>query len=88
MIIYVVESAGGYYEDTYRNIEMVTDNDVAAYALVRSLRHERNYRSLWENGGLVSEYLRGYWKDDCGDHFGKWERNFGAVNQRLETENG
>lgn len=87
MIIYVVESAGGYYEDKYRNIEMVTENDEAAYGLVRALRHEHNYISLWEDGRLISEYFRDFYKDDRGDSFSKWERNCGAINPHLESYN-
>lgn len=84
MKIFVVQSADGYFEDKTSNIELVTENEEKAYERLLSLKHEGNSIEIWENGDLVSYYIRDY-SEVYG--FSKWERNYGEVNKRLEDDN-
>jgi hypothetical protein len=58
-----------------------TEEDLA-YKMVNNLKKTNctTYLSIWNGGVLISEYFRYFNK-------GKWERNCGEVNERLELEN-
>jgi hypothetical protein len=82
--VYIIIGQSGH--DRYKEIEWADTDEEVAYTKVESVRYDTVYFEIW-NGMLLSSYTRDYISPDGlgrGDHFSKWERLSGQVNNRLE----
>lgn len=88
MKIYVVERENGSYEDRTREIMWVGTDEEEAFKRVHLLRSEWNIIGVWEYGTLISQYMRGCYRDPDKEEpqYEKWERNCGEVIDRLEVK--
>jgi hypothetical protein len=88
MIIYILEREDGDYGDRCRSIIWVGTDENKAFSKVNKMTADYNYISLWEDGKLISQYVRNCWIDERLDgsiqQYGKWERIIGAILPRLE----
>jgi hypothetical protein len=91
MKVYAIEyENAGYPEDRQRSLHWVGVNEEEAYRILEIPANGYTYFSIWEAGQNLSEYSRQ--ADTNGDGLGrgittgKWERNSGATNERLEAQ--
>jgi hypothetical protein len=81
MRIYAVNVSYGCFDDRTENTIVITENEEKAYSVLMKQNSDCNELEIWENGILISSYIRYY--DNIRKVFGKWERNYGEVNEKL-----